>query len=246
MLSDVLSNEITVKIRKQPFRHIVVTNLFSEGFYDLMCKEFNDRLALGLSEKYSKKKFWKFGHYDAYCWTFNPETDQKFSDIFYSLDWKKFINGFFDLKLTKNTIAEFHHHKPGSEGGYVHNDYDVSSFVKEPLPNGINPHRHQIQYRGRVDGAIHCVRSIAMLYYFNNPEWKEGDGGETGMYLDWEEGSKHVRKINPTNNKLLAFEISPKSFHAFHSNKKNIRNSMVMWFHSPEAYVTARYGEAAK
>ncbi len=239
-----LANEINVRIRKLPFPHIVVDNLFKKDFINLLCSGFNDRLNLGLLQNFKWGRFWKFGHYDAYCYCFDPDKD-KFSEGFYSLEWRKWINKFFDLKLNNNMIAEFHHHKINSASGYIHNDYDVSSFKREPLPNGINPHKHQIAYRGRTEGAdMYCVRSIAMLYYFNNPKWEEG--GETALYESWEKESKPVLKVAPINNRLLAFEISPKSFHSFLQNTKHIRNSMVMWFHSPEAYVTNRYGEMAK
>jgi Rps23 Pro-64 3,4-dihydroxylase Tpa1-like proline 4-hydroxylase len=107
----------------------------------------------------------------------------------------------------------------------------------------MNPHRYQVEYRGRVDGAIHCVRSIAVLYYFNNPKWTEGDGGESSMYKEYK--GEPVRKIGPVNNRLFAFEVSPQSFHTFMRNK-NIRNSLVMWYHSPEPYMIARYGEEPK
>lgn len=246
MVNDILGNDITIRMRKKPYRHIVIDNLFKKDFYQTLCEEFQSRLEMGFAEKFSRKKFWKFSHYDAYCWSFDPEKDHKFSDVFYSPAWRRFINNFFGLKLTKNVLAEFHHHMPNSAKGYIHNDYDISSFIKEPLPNGMNPHRHKVKYRGRVDGAIHCVRSIAVLYYFNNPKWNEGDGGESAMFTGYGKDEEPVRKVAPVNNRLFAFEISPTSFHSFISNKRNVRNSMVMWFHSPEPYCVARYGEAPK
>ena len=55
-----------------------------------------------------------------------------------------------------------------------------------------------------------------------------------------------MHKVEPLNNRLLAFEISPKSWHAFASNIKNHRNALVMWFHSTPDYMLKRYGEVAK
>jgi hypothetical protein len=238
MINDLLSDNVHIEIVKKPFRYIIVDNLFCDPFYKSFCESFTERMDRGLSERYKKNKFWKFGHYDAYCYTFNPKKDE-FSKTFYSLEWRTWVNKFFDLKLNKSMLAEFHHHLPHSKKGYIHNDYDISSFIKEPF-NGVNPHTHQIDYRGRTEGAdIYCVRSIAMIYYFNNPDVFMG--GETGLF----ENEIAVRKVEPYNNRLLAFEVSPKSWHSFLSNKA-IRNSMVMWFHSPEAYMTKRYGEAAK
>jgi 2OG-Fe(II) oxygenase superfamily len=244
-LFSLLADTVNITVKKQPFKHIIIDKLFHKPFYNLMCNEFNLRLSKGLEDNYSTQRFWKFDHYDAWCWTFNPIKDRIFSNIFYSPYWKRFINGFFNLKLTNNMLAEFHYHKIGSKSGYVHNDYDLSSFKNEPLENGINPWFHQCVYRGRANEANHCVRSIAMLYYFNNPLWTEGDGGETGLYVSHDDLTP-ITKIPPINNRLLAFEISPKSFHAFATNKKNIRNSMVMWMHSNEEYMEKRYGTPAK
>lgn len=242
MINDLMSDHIRLEIKKFPFKHVVVDNLFCDSFYKLLCKEFDDRLNRGLVEEYAKNKFWKFDHYDAYCYTFNPERDE-FSHNFYSLDWRKWVNNFFGLRLNKNMLAEFHHHLPNSKKGYIHNDYDVSSFKREPLENGVNPHRHQIDYRGKSEDADgYCVRSLAMLYYFNNPDFS--DGGETGLFSS-DSDETPALAIEPHNNRLLAFEVSPKSWHSFLSNKV-IRNCMAMWFHSPEAYVKNRYGEEAK
>lgn len=245
MLDGVLAKEINIRVRKLPFPHIVVDKLFNKHFYKVMCEEFDKRLKKGLSDKFAKDKFWKFGHYDAWCWTFNPKTDQVFSDVFYSLEWRQWVNKFFNMKLTKNMLAEFHYHKPNSASGYIHSDYDLASFKWEPLPNGVNPHMHQVAYRGRSKGADkYAVRNIAMLYYFNNPSWHEGDGGETALFDRCEDGSEPVQKVAPLNNRLLAFQISPISHHTFLTNKKNVRNTMVMWFHAKEEYVTELYGKA--
>lgn len=239
---DLLSDHIHLEIKKLPFKHIIADNLFSDTFYKFLCKAFDRRLERGLSEDYNKNKFWKFGHYDAYCYNLKPEKDDC-SHPFYTLEWQKWVNNFFDLKLNKSMLAEFHHHLPNSKKGYIHNDYDISSFIREPLANGVNPHRHKIDYRGRTEGAdIYCVRSIAMLYYFNNPDFM--DGGETGLFKNYDD-EKPKFAVKPYNNRLLAFEISPNSWHSFLSNKV-VRNSMVMWFHSPEQYMTNRYGEEAK
>lgn len=245
-LSSLFSDDLTINVRKQPFKHLVIDKLFHKPFYNLMCNEFNNRLATGLKDEYGPDRFWKFGHYDAWCWTFNPVKDRVFSNVFYSKHWRKFINNFFDLNLDSNMLAEFHHHKPRSEAGYIHNDYEVVSFMNDQLDNGINPWHHQCDYRGRANDAKHVVRSIAMLYYFNNPAWEEGMGGETGLFIDYGDDAKPKRKIAPLNNRLLAFQVSPKSYHAFLSNKKQPRNSMVMWCHSTEKYAIEKYGEVPR
>src|ERR1043166_1848740 len=102
MLDDLLANEINVRIRKLPFKHIVIDNLFNKAFYQLICREFDERLKKGLVPKFNKNKFWKFGHYDAYCWSFDPVKDVAFSDTFYNIAWKQWVNKFFGLKLNNS------------------------------------------------------------------------------------------------------------------------------------------------
>jgi Rps23 Pro-64 3,4-dihydroxylase Tpa1-like proline 4-hydroxylase len=91
-----------------------------------------------------------------------------------------------------------------------------------------------------VNGAIQCVRSIAVLYYFNNRPWQEGSGGETAFYESDREDAKPVCLIEPRNNRALAFEVSPLSYHAFQTNR-SVRSCLAMWFHSPERYCQRRY-----
>ena len=240
------SEDIKIRIKKKPFRHIIIDDLFKKDVYKKLCSGFNERLERGVVKKYQQGKFWKFGHYDAYCYGISPEEDSLYGDIVYSPEWRKFINGFFQHDLTKNVLAELHHHKLDSQSGYIHNDYDIASFVREPLDNGTNPHRNQVDYRSRSAGAVHCVRSIAILYYFNNQKWFDDFGGETALYENYKDGSEPIKKVAPIQNRLLAFEISPISYHSFISNRMMTRNSLVMWLHSNEKWATQKYGEAPK
>jgi hypothetical protein len=246
MLLDQLSEDISIRIRKKPFRHIIIDNVFKRDVYRSMCKGLDERLERSLVQKSQSGKFWKFDHYDAYCYNICPEADSVYGDIVYSPDWRKFINGFFQHNLTKNVLAELHHHRTDSESGYIHNDYDIASFAKEPLDNGTNAHRQQINYRGRTKGAVHCVRSIAVLYYFQNQKWYDDFGGETAFYPDHKEGTEPVKRIPPVSNRLVAFEVSPISYHSFINNRMMQRNSLVMWFHSPEKWATKKYGQEPK
>jgi len=223
-------------IEDKPFRYVVLDNLFNKRFYKQLCKEFDVRLSLGLSEKSRKDRFARFSHYDAYCWTLNPKSDKVFSNFFFSRPWRLFVNSFFKLTLNENTIAEFHHHKIESKDGYIHNDYDLVGFKNSPMKNGVNPWYHQCTYLGNKNGQ--SVRSLACLYYFNNPEWKEGDGGETALF----KASKEIDKVPPINNRFLVFQISPKSFHAFRQNKINVRNCLVQWFHMDKKVAVGYYG----
>jgi hypothetical protein len=49
--------------------------------------------------------------------------------------------------------------------------------------------------------------------------------------------------VPPINNSMLLFECTPYSYHSFISNRRSVRNCLVMWLHRPKEEVTARWGE---
>ena len=96
-------------------------------------------------------------------------TSQPFNFV-YSLEWKNFISNIFpDIPITNNIMAEIQHHHVGSKDGWIHNDYDASHFVNDPVNNGINPWYYQCPYRQEEpnENLITNVRSIAIIYYLN-------------------------------------------------------------------------------
>jgi hypothetical protein len=90
------------------------------------------------------------------------------------------------------------------------------------------------------------ARAVALLYYVGNEEWRPGDGGETGLYAH--RGvpvAAPDAAVPPVNNSLVLFECTPASFHTFLSNRRTVRNAVVMWLHRDYGEVTARWGETS-
>jgi hypothetical protein len=87
------------------------------------------------------------------------------------------------------------------------------------------------------------MRSVAMLYYFNNNQQEEGGGG-TAIFKNYNNDSL-IKEIKPNNNRLFAFEICPKSYHAFVGAKFD-RSAMVSWFHSSPSYIVNKNLDAYK
>ena len=83
------------------------------------------------------------------------------------------------------------------------------------------------------------MRSIALIVYLGNDAVTDADGGGTGLYAP--RGVAPAKVVAPQPNRLLAFQISPKSFHAFQTNATE-RNSITQWFHTPLAWSHRRYG----
>jgi Rps23 Pro-64 3,4-dihydroxylase Tpa1-like proline 4-hydroxylase len=112
----------------------------------------------------------------------------------------------------------------------VHHDYAVKYFFKgDSLPNSVVPIVTRTKEENNQMGASFGARRvIAIIMYLFGDDWQEGDGGGTGIYLS--KNSEPCEVVDPKQNRLFGFHISPKSFHAFQGNKKP-RVTIVQWFH---------------
>ncbi len=234
---------------QEPFPHIVIDNFFHEGFVEKVSAYFNELLSKGLSEDpLVRDRFHPFNEaqpYDGYVYAPSPSGDEPLK-LFFSVVWNQYFSKLFGKPTTFGTNLTFHHHPPGNRTGFIHSDYTSFLFPQQKiLTNGV----HVLQFKPthihtpleRNFEPLKQKRTIALLYYFNSPEWKEGDGGETGMYLSAED-KEPLKKIAPLDNRLFAFDISPNSLHAFQENLKE-RNCLVQWFHIDEAWALKRYSK---
>ena len=234
--------------KENSFRYVVVDNIFT--------KSLKEKLNNYYLTKLDDNLFVPFPHYDCDVMTIDPREKNNPFDFVFSLEWKDFISNMFDdIPITNNMIAELQHHDIGTSNGWIHNDYDASHFLHEPLENEINPWYHQCNYRQSEPDKdlITNVRSIVAMYHINDKytyqddfkrEWEEGDGGETAFYdyNDSDVMEETVIKINPYPNRLVVYEINPWSFHTFLSNIKHSRATMNMWYHSTVEDTYETYG----
>jgi hypothetical protein len=217
-----------VPLHMDPYLHIVVEDFFKPEVYALLSSEFQNVKKRGVSSEKnaSKKQFHTFTiDYDGYVYTPQGTLDPKNPlSIFFSLEWNKFFSTIFGQFTTFETRFAFHHHPAGDRTGFVHHDFVDKPFHPDMrLPNGVI-------YNDAPSGNVQRRRIISLIFYLNNDEWREGDGGETGIYAA--DGKILLKKIPPKNNTLFAFHVSPRSMHAFQGNKTE-RNSFVQWFHLP-------------
>jgi hypothetical protein len=218
-----------VAVENEPFPHIVVDDFFKPEIYTVLCNQFNDIKARGLSreKRADYDKFHAFDmDYDGYLYIPTPTLDQHSPlRLFFSLEWNNFFSKIFKQFTTFETSFALHHHPPGDTTGFVHHDFVDKRFRKNSsLPNGV------IAPEMGSAGEMARRRVISLLIYINNPDWQEGDGGETGIYAA--DGKTLLTKVPPVNNRLFAFQTSMKSMHAFQANLKD-RNCLVQWFHAP-------------
>jgi len=166
-------------------------------------------------------------------------------DVLHSPGWKELFSELFDTHLENDIVVSLHHHKPGSPSGAPHNDYIGCWFVDDPLKNGMNPWFHQCTHPTNEQphpDAYKKIRAIALIYYLSHEPWQEGIGGETGIYTS-EDHESLYKKVEPVNNRLFAFHISPRSYHGFMKNHVRERNSIIQWFFQTPEIALAEHGE---
>jgi len=217
-----------IKVISEPFPHVVIDNFFNSETYRVLTANFGEVKRRGfLDARWSPDFFHRFDmDYDGYVYapagTLDPGDPLS---VFFSLEWNWFFSKIFRQFTGFETSFAFHHHPPGNRTGFVHHDnVDKHFSPARRLANGV------MYGEGPETDPIVAHRKIALLYFLGSDAWQEGDGGETGLYSA--DGKTLVKNVPPINNRLLAFQISEKSMHAFQENSKD-RDSIVQWFHCP-------------
>lgn len=225
-----------------PYRHIIVDNFFTDDVYQKICEEYDRELSRGLKEEDNQNFFSRHHTYDAYIYTPNPRKKTTCNAFFQSAAWPALLSQVFHLSFSNDTMTVFHHHTIGSKDGWIHHDFVSCQFIDDPIENGLNPWFHQCAYAGDndIDPRIkQRIRSIGIVFYLNNKDhWSKNDGGETNLY---DTDKKLVTAVAPINNRLLAFEISPISFHAFAHNRTFARNTISQWMHEDPGTILQRH-----
>jgi hypothetical protein len=237
--------------RDSPFSFVTARDVFRVAIYEELVKDFRAILARGLSDSGTIGNQFTRGSiaYDAYSYVLSPSEKNAFS-IFMSREWHDVIAGIFGLVAPAEVSLALHHHKKGGISGRPHNDLNPGWFPDVPEGTSINVHDPKVNSypTGKPFAAgtttHESTRAIALLYYLDNPGWKRGDGGETGLYRSVSDAADAPAfPVAPIDNTLVAFECSPWSYHGYMENPGRPRNSLVMWLHRPKAEVVQRWGE---
>lgn len=215
----------------EPFEYIVIDDFFTKETYEGIARYVESVKNRGYSEKPSANKFYPFkyvtGYLEKYGGYFYPPKykEDPFSDIFFSVSWNIFIEKMIGRFTNECVSTTLHIHTNGNSSGWVHTDNQEIFFNEaDRISNGM-----VLQSNYQKNFTLKVARSVAVLYYCCNDGWREGDGGETGIFKSPEDLEPY-KKIEPINNRLLIMKISPKSYHAFMGNKTT-RHAFVQWFH---------------
>lgn len=247
-LGSVLANRGWLK-RTSPFPHIVACDVFTLAYYDALAEQVREILDRGLSEHPAPGRFSRnIRGYDAY----GLGLDHSFPDplaLFLSAAWRDMLSRLFDVGRTPYVFAGAHHHAVGGKNGFIHNDFNPVWFPRARDGEIRIPDQEVCAYKtGEGTLAAHqkteVLRGAAMIFFLLNDGWRPGDGGETALYASAADAvSKPIMRCPPQNNRLLAFECTPGSFHSYLANWRLPRTSIIMWVHRTMAEGTARYGE---
>jgi hypothetical protein len=235
------------QVKSEPFRHVVAHDVFTEDCYSRLATAFGSTLESVKNRGYLKD-------HDIHGTTLGPRHAETFAPLL-SRAWHDLLASTFGVFATGHVLAGIHHHLPGSADGFPHNDLNSGWFVGKPGTTGVTfSSPSLLEYTSgkvlsqdlRTDDIVHTVRAVAMIFYLCNPVWHPEGGGTTALYRGaLDDVDRPVLEVPPTNNSLLAFECTPKSYHGFRSNITSERNSIILWLHRPFQYAIDRWGEDA-
>jgi hypothetical protein len=238
--------------RGAPFPHFVALDVFDRSYYREQVAAFGDLLARGLADRPDGMRFCRsVSGYDAYVLGFRRDIPAPFH-IFLSRPWHDLIARVSGVTATGDLDGGFHHHVPNSSNGWCHSDLNPGWFAGQAASHDVNlsdaslceyatgrPTRTGIRPREVVRGAT-------MIFYLGDDGWSPGDGGETGLYGAPDQPVERPDAVvPPVGNSLLIFECTPWSYHAFLSNTKRVRSSVILWVHRERGDAVSRWGSQA-
>jgi hypothetical protein len=239
-LEEVLDNRRWLR-RARPFPHVIADRVLRSEYLDAVTAAVTDLIQRG--------SLGELVRHDIIGTTLTAEVTGPLR-FFVSRPWHDLLARVFEIRANGHVNCGVHHHRVGSTNGFPHNDLNPGWFVPEPQDDGIVlPQPRRCSY---TDGStsdptvnpVESVRGVAAMLYVGNGPWHPGDGGETGLYREGSDpADAPVARVAPIDNRLLAFECTPWSFHGFISNTRRPRNSVIMWLHRSREDVTSRWGD---
>jgi len=227
--------------RVEPFPHIYARDVFVPEFYGRLADELT-RVRRDRPEAFGAVA----ADYGAIGASLTGLRDGPLA-LFLSRKWHDLIARVAGVATTGDVEGSVHHHPPGSPSGSPHNDLNPAWFKGSvPGPGEVRTVDPEVDLKSGPRTpevfARETVRAVAVLFYFGNPDWQPGDGGETALYAHIGTNPVPALTIPPLDNSLLLFECTPRSWHTFVGNNAAARNSVVMWLHRPKEDVVRRWG----
>jgi hypothetical protein len=239
-----VSENVIVNLYQEPFKYLVIDNLFKPEIYEKLTQKF---------PKYISRKGYSHGQvgenpnnvYDAIIYGFKSDDFLEGFEFFIDIFWKDYLSEILDIEFNQHTTCSAHFHKGSlespSKSGWVHKDLSICCAMDDHSKNIKNI--DDCEYADDSNGqpfAKKIIRSVANLFYLNNKENPQiEDGGGTAVCNSYNINDR-AETILPINNRLFAFEISPISYHAFIGAQFD-RSAIVQWFHSDPVYIVKKH-----
>jgi hypothetical protein len=234
-----INKDISIEYYDTPFHYAILNNVFNADIYQLLCSNFASYISRTVPYKDQPGAV---HDYAGYIYGLKKEDCQNGYDFFIDPLWKNFCSSIFNIETNKYTALSAHWHKAPSKPGFVHKDLNICSTLisdKEDIELTGNCY-YSDDSIDKQPHTLKIIRSIALLFYFNNKEpLEEEDKGGTSIYTHWG-FDNFVKEVKPINNSIFIFEVCPDSFHGF-SGANFDRSSVVQWFHSSPAYLLHRH-----
>jgi len=239
-----VSKDATFNLYEEPYRYVVIDNLFKPEIYEKISKKVPELIAK------QNKSHGQVGSnpnliYDAIIYSLIENDCSEGLDFFITSFWKNYLSELFDVMLNEHTAYSAHFHKGSkdkpSKSGWAHKDLTICSAIND-LSKDVKI-INDCDYANDSNDPPNTnkiIRSVVTLFYLNNIENpSEEDGGGTGIYDNYQKNNL-IKNILPKNNRLFIFEISPLSYHAFIGAKFD-RSALVQWFHSCPSYYVHKH-----
>jgi hypothetical protein len=234
-----------------PFLHIEAEDVFCQKAYDRLFKAFGELLKGDDGQENKTFQFVKsLPTYDAQMVSLSPALAERFNPLF-TRTWIDFLACLLDMPSLPQIDGGLHHIPKNSNSGWLHTDLSSAWFAYDTdiQEDVIFPDRSACDY---FTGAprksnVHpkeFVRAATMIFYIDNDDWGEGDGGETGLYATGRSDVGPMKAVPPRSNSLILFECSPHSFHRLLANPGRVRNSVILWLHMTVERALSRWGTA--
>jgi hypothetical protein len=236
-------------VYERPFRHIRAEQVFCKSFYQRLEEAFLFIRDYPNGSSGSETGFRKSGAaYDALIFPMSQSFASRFAPLF-EHRWIDFLANMLGLPALEQIDGALHHIPINSRSGWIHNDFCSGWFNAHHTGDVVFPDRKNCEYftgasKSSEVESKEFVRAATMILYLQNDDWKEGCGGETGLYACSRPGSGDVCVVPPLNNSLLLFECSPHSYHALLRNPGCPRNSIILWLHCSVENAESRWGRA--
>jgi hypothetical protein len=239
-----VSENVSLSIYNEPFKYIVIDNLFKPEIYNQLSQKFPEYIARK-SHVHGQVGDNANNIYNAIIYGFKSNDYVNGFEFFIDTFWKNYISEIFEIEFNQHVTSSVHFHKGSpeqpSKSGWAHKDLSICSAIEDPSKEIKNI--DDCQYADDSNGqpfTKKIIRSVANLYYLNNKEDVTiDDGGGTAVCNNYNMNDI-AETILPINNRLFSFEISPISYHGFIGAKFD-RSAMVQWFHSDPIYIVKKH-----